>query len=346
MSGTADPRAGHGADGSEDASPAASMWPTATPSTATCAPAATTPCARPSTEMKPEDVHAEVKAADAARSGRRRLPGRREVGLLPARRAAPLRGGQRRRERAGHLQGPAPHGARSPPADRGRRASPATPSARRRASCTCGARWPWPRSGSPQALNDAYAKGYVGKDILGSELQRRHHADLGRRRLHRRRGDRPHREPRGRAGHAPAEAALLPGRQGPLHAADDREQRRDAVEPAVDRRSTAATPTRQIGAADLHRHAHVRGVGPREPAGRLRGRPRASPPSASCSRRPSTAAASGPATSSRRSSPAAPRRRGSSRSTSTCRSTSRRSTRPARCSGRAPSSSWTTPPTW
>ena len=99
-----------------------------------------------------------------------------------------------------------------------------------------------------QALNDAYAKGYVGKDILGSGLQRRHHAHLGRRRLHRRRGDRPHREPRGRAGHAPAEAAVLPGRQGPVHAADDREQRRDAVEHPVDRRSTAATPTRQIGA--------------------------------------------------------------------------------------------------
>ena len=45
-----------------------------------------------------------------------------------------------------------------------------------------------------------------------------------------------------------------------------------------------------------------------------------------------------------------PRRRvgacGSSTSTSTCRSTSRRSTRPVRCSARARSSSWTTPPTW
>ena len=54
------------------------------------------------------------------------------------------------------------------PAHRGRRAHAASPSARRRASCTCGARWPSPRSGSRQALNDAYAKGYVGKDILGS----------------------------------------------------------------------------------------------------------------------------------------------------------------------------------
>ena len=50
-----------------------------------------------------------------------------------------------------------------------------------------------------------------------------------------------HREPRGQPGHAPAQAAVLPGGQGPLPAADDRQQRRDAVEPAVDRRPTAAT---------------------------------------------------------------------------------------------------------
>ena len=36
---------------------------------------------------------------------------------------------------------------------------------------------------------------------------------------------------------------VLPGGQGPLPAADDRQQRRDAVEPAVDRRATAAPPS-------------------------------------------------------------------------------------------------------
>ena len=51
--------------------------------------------------------------------GRRRLPRRGQVGLLPARRVAALPGGQRRRERARHLQGPHAHGARSPPAHRG-----------------------------------------------------------------------------------------------------------------------------------------------------------------------------------------------------------------------------------
>ena len=71
-------------------------------------------------------------------------------------------------------------------------------------------------------------------------LLRRHRPALGRRRLHRRRGDRPHREPRGQPRHAAPQAAVLPGRQGPLPAAHDRQQRRDAVQPAVDHASTAA----------------------------------------------------------------------------------------------------------
>ena len=43
----------------------------------------------------------------------RRLSGRGQVGLLPAERVAPLPRRQRRRERAGHLQGPPAHGART-----------------------------------------------------------------------------------------------------------------------------------------------------------------------------------------------------------------------------------------
>ena len=44
-----------------------------------------------------------------------------------------------------------------------------------------------------QALNDAYAAGYVGRNILGSDFSRRRGPPLGGGRLHRRRGDRPHR---------------------------------------------------------------------------------------------------------------------------------------------------------
>ena len=56
---------------------------------------------------------------EPAGTWRCRLPRRGQVGLLPAERLAPLPGRQRRRERAGHLQGPPAHGARPAPAHRG-----------------------------------------------------------------------------------------------------------------------------------------------------------------------------------------------------------------------------------
>ena len=81
--------------------------------------AATRPSSRRSA-MTPEDVAAEVKAVEPPRARRRGLPGRREVGLPgQGHRQAHLPGLQRRRGRAGHLQGPADHGVRPAPADRG-----------------------------------------------------------------------------------------------------------------------------------------------------------------------------------------------------------------------------------
>ena len=125
-----------------------------------------------------------------------------------------------------------------------------------------------------QALNDAYAKGYVGKNILGLRLLGRRRPALGRRRLHRGRGDRPHREPRGQPGHAPPEAAVLPGGQGPLPPAHDRQQRRDAVAnlPWIVRNGGDAFA--ELGRRDQPGHPHVRGVRPRQEARRLRGRVR------------------------------------------------------------------------
>ena len=75
--------------------------------------------ARAPSSSGPTQVVERGEDGQPARPGRRRLPGRREVGLLPAGRVAPLPRRQRRRERAGHLQGPPPHGARSAPAHRG-----------------------------------------------------------------------------------------------------------------------------------------------------------------------------------------------------------------------------------
>ena len=105
-----------------------------------------------------------------ARPRRRRLPGRREVGPHPAGRVAALPRRQRRRERAGHVQGPPPDGARPAPAHRGLPHRVLRRRACRSASSTSAARWPSPRSAWPTALNEAYAAGYVGKNILGTDF--------------------------------------------------------------------------------------------------------------------------------------------------------------------------------
>ena len=184
-----------------------------------------------------------------------------------------------------------------------------------------------------QALNDAYAHNLVGRNILGTDFSVDVTLHVGRRRLHRRRGDGADREPRGRARDAPAQAAVLPGRQGAVPAADDRQQRRDAGQRAVDRQRGGPGVPRHRRPPTSTGHAHVRRQRARRTARACSRCRKASRRSACCSRRPSTAAASATDDRSRRSSPVAHRHRGSSTSTSTCRSTSRPSTRPARCSG-------------
>ena len=100
-----------------------------------------------------------------------------------------------------------------------------------------------------QALNDAYAAQPVGTNILGTDFS----VDIV---LHWGAGAYIVGEEtaliesaRRRAGHAPPEAAVLPGRQGPVHAADHRQQRRDAGQPAVDHQ-------RERPGVPRHRRAH------------------------------------------------------------------------------------------
>ena len=97
------------------------------------------------------------------------------------------------------------------------------------------------------ALNEAYAAGYIGKQHPRHPVQRRHRAALGCGCIRGGRGDGAHREPRGQAWRAAAEAAVLPGGHRPVRPADHRQQRRDAVEPAV------AGGQRR---GRLHRHRH------------------------------------------------------------------------------------------
>ena len=76
------------------------------------------------------------------------------------------------------------------------------------------------------AVEQAYAKGYLGRDILGSGFDLDIVVHAGRGRLHLRRGDGAARLAGGPPRPAPAQAAV-PGHRGPLRLADGGQQRRD-----------------------------------------------------------------------------------------------------------------------
>ena len=82
------------------------------------------------------------------------------------------------------------------------------------------------------ALNEAYEAGYVGRDICGTDFSVDIVMAWGAGRLHRGRGDRADREPGGSPGHAPPEAAVLPGCGRSLRPAHHRQQRGDPLQPA------------------------------------------------------------------------------------------------------------------
>ena len=175
-----------------------------------------------------------------ARPRRRGLPDRDEVGLpAGAGRRPALPGRQRRRVRAGHLQGhPADAGHAAVP-DRGRdhhrlrdRLQPRLHLPARRGP----ARLP----PAAAAVEEARAKGYLGKNILGLRLRPRDHRARRRGRLHLRRGDGTARLARGPPRPAAAQAAV-PRRRRPLRPADRGQQRRvDRLGPA---RSCARAPS-------------------------------------------------------------------------------------------------------
>ena len=120
--------------------------------------------------MTPDDVIAAGQGLRPARPRRRRLPDRHEVGLHPAgRRQAALPRRQRRRVRAGHLQGHPADDGQPARAGRGRRSSRPTRSAPTTRSSTSAARslhvvrrLQRGRRARPTP------PGYLGKDILGS----------------------------------------------------------------------------------------------------------------------------------------------------------------------------------
>ena len=182
-----------------------------------------------------------------ARPRRRRLPDGHEVGLpARARRRPALPRRQRGRVRAGDLQGHPAHDGQPAAPHRGRDHHVATRSAATTRSSTCAARSCTCTAACCAPIEEAYAAGYLGKDILGSgyDLDITVHAGAG-------------------AYICGEETALLdsleglrgqprlkppfPAVAGPVRAADRREQRRVDRVGARHRRRRRRTGSQSMG---------------------------------------------------------------------------------------------------
>ena len=131
-----------------------------------------------------------------------------------------------------------------------------------------------------RAVNEAYAKGYLGDNVLDSGLELPHHRARRRRCLHLRRGNRAPRLPRGQAGPAATQAAV-PGNQRSLRRPDRGQQRRDAWPACPTSCLGGAAWHKQMGPGGLARHVHLLAVGAGEES-RASTRRRWAPRCASC----------------------------------------------------------------
>ena len=120
------------------------------------------------------------------------------------------------------------------------------------------------------AIDDARRFGAIGEQHLRLGVLVRRHRAPRRRRVRRRRGERAALQPRRRARDA-ARPAAVPRGAGALRAADDRQQRRDAVDGAVDR-AERRRRVRRARRRALDRDTRVLGLGSRASPGQLRGR--------------------------------------------------------------------------
>ena len=202
--------------------------------------------------LQPEDVERRGHRLRAARPGRGELSGGREVVVREQAEPGRVPVLQRRRRRAGNVQGPLDPRARSASA---RRRHPAR---RLRVACAACVRV-HPRRVRPAAA--PAARGAAGGACRRARrrghsrqcIRVRHRRSPRRRRLRVRRGVEPHQLARGKEG-IPAQQAAVSRRQGLLRRADRRQQRRDAGQRALDHRA------RRRGLRRARQHRRIRAI--------------------------------------------------------------------------------------
>ena len=174
---------------------------------------------------------------------------------------------QRRRERAGHLQGPRAHVLGSAPPHRGHDHVGARAQGRAQLHLH-------PRRDDARVRCAAEGRRRGVRARLSRQEHPRHrprsaaHRASRRRRVHLWRGDSAPQLARGPARSAAPQAAV-PGGQGPVRQPDDRQQRRDPDERAVHHRQGRRVVQRPRHRS-LGRHAHRVRLGPRRQARRVR----------------------------------------------------------------------------
>ena len=165
-------------------------------------------------ELGPAGVIREVKDSKLVGRGGAAFPtGRKWEAVARAAGAAALPGLQRRRVRAGHVQGPRADRGRPVRGHRGDDDRRLRDRLRARLSSTCAASTrDAPRDPARTRSPGAPPRGFLGADILGRGLRLRHRDPPRRRRLHLRRGDGALQLDRGLPRRA-AQQAAVPGRR-------------------------------------------------------------------------------------------------------------------------------------
>ena len=208
----------------------------------------------------------------AARPRRRRIPDGRQVVVHEAgRRQAALPLLQRRRVRAGHVQGSRDHALDAARPRRRAARSARTRSAPRRATSTFAASSPSRIARVESGAQGSYAAGILGKNAMGTRQDGQRLGASRRGRVHLRRRDRAHELARGEARQS-AHQAAVPGGVGRVRAADDDQQRRDArrgaAHPQQRRRLVQAVDARRQ--PEEHGHQALFGVRQHPEARQLR----------------------------------------------------------------------------